>query len=340
MPHVHLDREGDRDLRAGVVDRLPAQVGHPGHMDEQVVGPDFEVAGRLAGWTGATLALGELVQDRANPERRQDVRRDLEFELAPDRPGLLVDLRPEIDLAAHDHGDELIGRGEPLLVDAERVLRIGVVRRIGSGSLEIAEGGAASRIEQGLDGGVRMLRRVMNLRDVVHRRDAVIELAESAEQLVDVHVLRTIDGGKLVENKLEVSGASARCAGAVVDQHPVGEKAAKRRLELVMVRIDEAGHDDAPARVDRFGSACRQVRSDGENGLALDQHVSLCEIAYLGVHRHHRTAADDVAPARLAAVRGRIRRARELRRGRSRCEQIDTRGGNARRCRSLEKIAP
>ena len=32
---------------------------------------------------------GELVQDRADAERREDVRRDLQAELAPDRPGLV-----------------------------------------------------------------------------------------------------------------------------------------------------------------------------------------------------------------------------------------------------------
>ena len=47
---------------------------------------------------------------------------------------------------------------------------------------------------QRLDGGVRVLRRVMDLRNVVHRRDAVVELAKSAEQLVDVDVLRPVDG--------------------------------------------------------------------------------------------------------------------------------------------------
>src|SRR6266700_1276266 len=178
-------------------------------MDEQVVGPDSKVARRLAGRADAALALGQLVQDRANPEWGQDVRRDLEAELAPDGPGLLICLRPKVDLAAHDHGDELVARGEPFLMDAERVLRIGVVRRVASRALEIAEGGAASGIEQGLYGGVRVLRRVMNLRYVVHRRDSIIELAQRAEQLVDVDVLRSVDGRELVENELEVRRAPA-----------------------------------------------------------------------------------------------------------------------------------
>ena len=43
MPHVHLDREGDRDLRALILDRLPRPCGLAGHVDEQVVGPDPNV---------------------------------------------------------------------------------------------------------------------------------------------------------------------------------------------------------------------------------------------------------------------------------------------------------
>ena len=70
---------GDRDLRAGVLDPLPAQVGHPGHVDEQVVGSEPDVV------VDAARALGEIVQDRADAERREDVRRNLETELAPDR---------------------------------------------------------------------------------------------------------------------------------------------------------------------------------------------------------------------------------------------------------------
>src|SRR5450755_3114705 len=158
----------------------------------------------------AAEALGQLVQDRSYPEWRQDVRRDLEAKLAPDRPGLLIDRSPEVDFAAHDHGHELVARGEPLPMDAERVLRISIVRGIGAGALEIAEGGAAPRVKQRLDGGVRVLRRVMDLRDVVHRRDAIIELAERAEQLVDVHVLRSVDGSELVEDELEVGRAPAQ----------------------------------------------------------------------------------------------------------------------------------
>ncbi len=127
----------------------PGHVGHPGHVDEQVVRPERQ---RTA---VAALALGEQVQGRADTERREDVRRNLKTELAPDQPGLLV--MRKVYLAAHDHGHELVGRGEPLLLDADRVLRI-LVARNAARALEIAEGGAASCIHEALDGGVGVRR--------------------------------------------------------------------------------------------------------------------------------------------------------------------------------------
>ena len=70
-------------------------------------------------------------------------------------------------------------------------------KNVGARTLEKAEGGAAPGIEERLDGGIRVLRRVMDLRHVVHRRDAVVELAQAAEQLVDVHVLRPYTGANV-----------------------------------------------------------------------------------------------------------------------------------------------
>src|SRR6516162_5171367 len=60
-------------------------------------------------------------------------------------------------------------------------------------------------------------------------------------------------------------------------------------------------------------------------------------VGHAGVHRHHRAAADDVAPARAARVRG---QAAGVRRGRARRKQIETRSGYSGRRRSFEKMAP
>ena len=60
-----------------VLDPLPAQVGHPGHVDEEVVGSKPE---RTA---VAAMALGERVQGGPNAERREEMRPLRESGLTP-----------------------------------------------------------------------------------------------------------------------------------------------------------------------------------------------------------------------------------------------------------------
>jgi hypothetical protein len=96
-----------------------------------------------------------------------------------------------------------------------------------------------------------------------------------------------------------------------------------------------------PGRVDHLGAAGRHVRPDGEDFLALDQHVRLRELALeraaqARIHRHHRTAANDVTPARRAGALGHC----ELRCRRPRREQIETRRGNSGCRRAFEEVAP
>ena len=112
-----------------------------------------------------------------------------------------------------------------MLVDADGVVGVFVAgirpQHCVARALEIAERRAAPGIEQRLDGRIRMLRRVMDLRHVVHRRHAIIELAQAAEQLVDVNVLRTIHRRELQQNEFEVSRVPARRVGPVIDENPV-----------------------------------------------------------------------------------------------------------------------
>jgi len=152
------------------------------------------------------------------------------------------------------------------------------------------------------------------------------------EQLVDVDVLRPVHRRELEKNEFVVGRAPARRARSIVDQHAVGQEAAQRRLELVMVRIDEAGHDDAAGGVDVGAAACSEVRADGEDLLALHKHVRPGEVADGRVHRHHGTAANDVAPARLA---GAWEWSRLLRCGGARRKQIETCGGGTGRRRAF-----
>src|SRR5580765_8715169 len=113
----------------------------------------------------------------------------------------------------------------------------------------------------------------MDLRHVVDRRDAVVELGEAPEQLVDVDVLRPVHRGELQQNELEVSRAPARRARPVVDQHSVGEEAAQCSLELMVMRIDEAWHHNAAACIDLAGATGMQIRTDSENLLTIDEDV-------------------------------------------------------------------
>ena len=80
---------------------------------------------------------------------------------------------PEIDLAAHDEADEIVGRQNAR--QARRILRILVPRNI-AGAFEVAQHGAAAGIAKRLDGRIGVLLRVVDLRDVEHRRDAGVEL--------------------------------------------------------------------------------------------------------------------------------------------------------------------
>src|SRR5215470_1123464 len=156
----------------------------------------------------------------------------------------------------------------------------------------------------------------MDLRDVMHRRDAIIELAEPPEQFVDVHVLRPVNGRELLEDVFEVSPAPAWRARAIDYENAVSEPAAQRRLELVVMRIDKAWHDDAAARIDHCSGTGAQIRSNSLDLVALDKDVALREVADLGIHRHHRTATNDVTGPGRAGAWGRT----DLRRGRTRRE--------------------
>src|SRR5690349_1004850 len=83
---------------------------HAGHVDEQVIRSDADV-------TVPADTRGQLVENRPDAERREDVCCNLEVELPADRPGQVGRRITKIDLAAHDHRHELIARGEPLLLD-------------------------------------------------------------------------------------------------------------------------------------------------------------------------------------------------------------------------------
>ena len=77
-----------------------------------------------------------------------------------------------------------------------------------------------------------------------------------------------------------------------------GDGAYRRRSEQ---------HDDAAAAIDLCGTACVQVRPDGDDLVAFDQHVSARENHPLsGPSTSQRLLADDVPAAPSAAIVGRV----------------------------------
>ena len=175
MPHVHFDRHGEGDMRAGVGGGLPADVAHAGHMDEEAVRAEL---------SGAR----QRVEGRLHSECADDMQGDRQVQLAADFPRVLV--ARQIDLAAHEHAEQLVGRGKVLLADA---LGVAGIFRLLAPALEIAERRAAAGGAEPLDRRVGMFRRMMDLADVHHRGHAGVDLRDAAEELVDVDVLRPID---------------------------------------------------------------------------------------------------------------------------------------------------
>src|SRR5215813_7585182 len=113
-------------------------------------------------------------------------------------------------------------------------------------------------------------RRMMDLRDVVNGGDAGIELAERAEQDRDVDILRPIDRGEFAQDKIEIVNGSVRIA--IVEQNAVGKEAAQRGLELVMMRIDEARHDDHAFGIQYCHVTRIDVRADRGDLVAFYKH--------------------------------------------------------------------
>ena len=165
-----------------------------------------------------------------------------------------------------------VARGEPLVVDASRVRRIYVARNECRECWHLRSRKSRTRTRRPVSISAWMAAseccgRVMDLRDVVHRRDAVVELREAPEQLVDVDVLRPVHRGELQQDEFEVSRASAWRTRSIIDENAVSEEAAQRRLELVVMRIDEAGHHNAAGRIDLAGAAAElgSVRLQGSS---------------------------------------------------------------------------
>jgi hypothetical protein len=174
------------------------------------------------------------------------MQRDLQVELAPDLPHLLVAL--DIDLAAHDHAQKLVVGGEILLPDAARAA--GMLLAVPP-AFEIAEDAAAARVAQSLDGGVGMLGGMVDLAHVHHGRHARIQLRKPAVELVDIDILRAVVLREAQKHLLVV--VPLVLGPSVIDDDGVRQGGAQARFELVVVRVDEARHHDLARGVDHMG---------------------------------------------------------------------------------------
>ena len=76
-------------------------------------------------------------------------------------------------------------------------LRILVAGNV-AGAFEIPEHAAAAGIDQSPHGGIGVLRRVMDLRNVVDGGNTVVELREAADQFAGVDILRPVVAGEAV----------------------------------------------------------------------------------------------------------------------------------------------
>ena len=292
MPHVHFDRHRERDMHSRVGGRLPANLAHAGHMDEKAVRSEFS-------------GFRQFVEGRLHSESADDMQSDRQAQFAADFPRLLI--ARQVDLAAHEHGEQLIGRSKVLLADA---LGVAGIFRLLAPALEIAEHRAPPGCAEPLDRGVGMFGRMMDLADVHDRRHAGVDLRDAREKLVDVDVLRTIAHRQFLQNGFVII---VRAFGPpIVDENSVGEKAAQRRLELMAMRIDEARRDDMPGRIDDGGVGRVDPSGDLGDFRSLEQHVADGVIADALVHRQYCPALDQRAATLNADALGHRGRRRAM----------------------------
>ena len=139
---------------------------------------------------------------------------------------------------------------------------------------------------------------MMDLADVHRCGHAGIDLRDAAEELIDVDVLRPVDHREFLQDRPIVIVGAFR--SPVVDENAVGEEAAQRRLELMVMRVDEARHDDMAGGVDDGGVGRVNRGGDFDDFRAFDEHVADRKVADALVHRQHCSALDE-RPATLSA---------------------------------------
>ena len=65
--------------------------------------------------------------------------------------------------------------------------------------------------------------------------------------------------------------------------HPVRADAAQARFPGVDVRVHEAGDDDHPARIERFGVGRGEIAADRDDTIVLDEKIAASNVAELRI---------------------------------------------------------
>ena len=173
----------------------------------------------------------------------------------------------------------------------------------------IAEHRTDAAVAQGLDGGVGVLRRVLNVRPIEYGRHTGVERTQRGDQIAGVHVLRATQGAEAAQNCLEV-----------VAQRAVGQRVAKHAFPEVPMRIDEARHHDRVGGVDHLRIGRRQIGPDGRDPGTIDQNVAFRQLTGSGMHGEDRSALEEHPAASssssaVGCVRGRVERRRRAKSG-------------------------
>ena len=104
--------------------------------------------------------------------------------------------------------------------------------------------------------------------------DAGVDLGQRADQVAEIVVLRTI-----ARREIEVHVAE------IVRGHPLRADAAQRRFPGVHVRVDQAGHDDLVAGIDRLVGGRAEVAAHRLDAVAAEQKLAVLEVAHGRVER-------------------------------------------------------
>jgi hypothetical protein len=126
-------------------------------------------------------------------------------------------------------------------VDFDRAAAYSTVPQDVRAGQPVGEPDAQTRLLQGRDHGVGALRRIVDVRRVLHGRDAGVQGRAGAERLAQREVVGGQRRPDVQQHAAEVGVQGVRDGVSSQDALP-----------HVPVRVDHAGDDDAPRGVDHF----------------------------------------------------------------------------------------